>query len=93
MPLSTKFPCYLVLICTTVTASRADNGNVITSPATVAEGTMVRLQASPNNGYVFSKWSDNNTQNPRIVTMAEDIALTATFVVNAGGGGEEEGDI
>ncbi|MCQ2329475.1 MAG: hypothetical protein MJZ93_02825 [Paludibacteraceae bacterium] len=73
-----------------MTASRVDNGNVITSPATVAEGTQVRLQALPNSGYVFSKWSDNNTQNPRIVTMAEDIALTATFVVNAGGGGEED---
>ena len=76
-----------------VTASRVDNGNTIASGSTVAKGTAVRLQANPSSGYAFSKWSDDNTSNPRIVDVNSDITLTATFVENAGGGGGEDDDI
>lgn len=69
-----------------VYATRVDNGATLTSPATVAEGTQVRLQANAYSGYVFSKWNDNNTSNPRIVTVSEDKTYTASFVVNQGGG-------
>ena len=75
----------------TVTATRVDNGATLTSPATVAEGTQVRLQVNPSSGYAFSKWNDDVTSNPRIVTVSEDKTYTASFVENQGGGGEGGG--
>ncbi|MEE1090995.1 MAG: hypothetical protein UH103_06180, partial [Paludibacteraceae bacterium] len=32
-----------------------------------------------NKGYHFEKWSDGNTENPRTITVTEDIELSATF--------------
>ena len=37
------------------------------------------FQAVPYDGYVFSKWSDGNTENPRTVTVQQDMAFTAIF--------------
>ena len=37
------------------------------------------ITATPNNGYHFVQWSDGNTDNPRTLTVAEDIELTAEF--------------
>lgn len=37
------------------------------------------FQAVPYDGYVFSKWSDGNTDNPRTVTVQQDMAFTAIF--------------
>lgn len=71
-----------------VSATRVDNGAVLTSPATLAAGTQVRLQVNPSSGYAFSKWNDDVTANPRIVTVSEDKTFTASFVVNQGGSGE-----
>ena len=37
------------------------------------------LTAIANNGYVFSRWSDGNTENPRTVTITSDTAFMAIF--------------
>ena len=37
------------------------------------------IYAVANNGYSFSHWSDNNTQNPRTITVTQDTALIAYF--------------
>ncbi len=37
------------------------------------------IYAVANNGYSFSHWSDNNTQNPRTLTVTQDTALIAYF--------------
>jgi len=42
-------------------------------------GATLRLEAFPQSGYVFSHWSDSITDNPRLMTMNEDIFLTAIF--------------
>ncbi len=42
-------------------------------------GTSVTLYATPNEGYRFVKWSDDNTDNPRTIIVSEDIELTAYF--------------
>ncbi len=39
----------------------------------------VTLVAAPNVGITFVQWSDGNTDNPRTVTMTEDLTLTAQF--------------
>ena len=43
-------------------------------------GTQVTISATPNNeDYYFTQWSDGNTDNPRTLTMTEDITLKAEF--------------
>ncbi len=38
------------------------------------------LIAVPENGYKFVSWNDGNTNNPRKITVTEDISFVATFV-------------
>ena len=40
------------------------------------------IQAIPNDGYVFVKWSDGITTNPRTISLTNDIYLEAIFVTN-----------
>ncbi|MBR5823553.1 MAG: leucine-rich repeat domain-containing protein [Paludibacteraceae bacterium] len=42
----------------------------------------VIIVATPNKGYHFVKWSDGNTENPRTITVTEDLTLTAEFAIN-----------
>ena len=42
-------------------------------------GTTATIQAFPNEGFLFDKWSDNNTQNPRQITVNGDMTLAAFF--------------
>lgn len=49
------------------------------------------IEAIPNSGYVFSKWSDDVTDNPRTdVSVAVNISVTAEFA--SIGGGDERDD-
>lgn len=43
------------------------------------EGALVTLAAIPASGYHFVQWSDGNTENPRQITVTEDVSLTAEF--------------
>ena len=47
-------------------------------------GATAIIQAFPNPGHVFSKWSDENSQNPRIITMNSDMTLVAFFATGVG---------
>lgn len=38
------------------------------------------ITATANQGYYFSQWDDGNTQNPRSITVTQDISYTAVFV-------------
>ena len=40
------------------------------------------LTATPNYGYHFTQWSDGNTDNPRVLSLTQDTALTAHFEIN-----------
>ena len=44
-------------------------------------GVEVILNAKPIEGLVFDHWSDGNTENPRTLTLTEDIELYAYFKV------------
>jgi hypothetical protein len=41
------------------------------------------LTATANDGYHFTHWQDNNTQNPRIVTVTANATYTAYFEQDA----------
>ena len=55
----------------------------ITTAAAVPSmgGVKVILVAEPIEGLVFDHWSDGNTENPRTLTLTEDIELYAYFKV------------
>lgn len=64
--------------------------NVIASPAsggTVSGGgnydvgSSVQISATPNTGYLFSKWSDGNTNATRIIVANENATYTAEFIL------------
>ena len=66
----------------TLNISAGSNGSVNTAVNGSKEaGTEVEIEATPNTFYEFEKWSDENTDNPRTVTMNSDVTLTATFVL------------
>ena len=43
----------------------------------------VEISAIPNYGYHFVKWNDNNTENPRTISVTKDATYTATFAKNS----------
>ena len=55
------------------------NGVVGNYTQSVAEGTVLTVQAIPNTGYNFTSWSDGNTDNPRTLTVTGDITLTSSY--------------
>ena len=64
----------------TLTLSSSDNSM---GSATITQepacGTPAIIVATPNDGYFFSQWSDGNTDNPRTLTVTEDMELAAEF--------------
>ena len=43
------------------------------------EGETIEISATPNFGYKFVKWNDDNTDNPRTITVTSDMEFTAYF--------------
>ena len=48
------------------------------------------LTATAASGYVFSRWSDGNTDNPRTITICQNVKLTAVFTETGSIGGIDE---
>ncbi|MCR5159352.1 MAG: hypothetical protein K6D37_09555 [Prevotella sp.] len=65
----------------TVAASPTGSGTV-TGGGTYAKGTTLELNAIANAGYEFSKWSDGETDNPRIISVTSNKSYTAQFVLS-----------
>lgn len=62
----------------TVTSNNTTYGTV-TGGGTYDVGASATLTATPNTGYRFVKWNDDNTDNPRTVTVTGNATYTATF--------------
>ncbi|MBP3763154.1 MAG: S8 family serine peptidase [Bacteroidales bacterium] len=62
----------------TVTSADPAMGTVL-GGGTYVEGATVTLTANPNSGYRFVRWNDNNTANPRSVTVTANATYTAYF--------------
>jgi len=65
----------------TTTASPAAGGT-ITGAGSYTYGSTATLTATPAENYHFVKWDDNNTDNPREVTVTADASYTATFAID-----------
>lgn len=42
----------------------------------------LELEAIPDKGYHFVKWSDGNTDNPRTIVLTQDTTISAEFAIN-----------
>lgn len=54
-------------------------GGTLTGAGKYTKGQSVQISASANPNYVFTKWSDNDTNATRTIVINEDMTLTATF--------------
>ena len=62
----------------TVTSSDETMGTV-TGSGKYEYGSNVTIKATPNDGYVFSKWNDDNTDSERVITVVDNVTYTAYF--------------
>ena len=62
----------------TVLANDPELG-AVSGSGTYPEGTTVEISATPYENVVFNGWNDGNTDNPRSVTVTEDMTFTAMF--------------
>ena len=54
-------------------------GGTVTGDGTYAQGTEVTLVATANTGWHFVRWQDDNTDNPRTITVNATETYTAYF--------------
>ena len=62
-----------------IKANDNDCGRVKGGGVVVGSSSTVNISASPFIDYHFARWSDNNTDNPRTLTVTSDTSLTALF--------------
>lgn len=56
----------------------ADHGTV-TQGGVYPVGTVIELEATPDEGFAFNMWSDGETANPRTLTVTQDTLIRALF--------------
>lgn len=61
-----------------LSVSPAEGGRV-TGAGTYPQGTSVNIKATANEGYIFSKWSDGDTNASRTIELTKNMSLTAYF--------------
>ena len=66
----------------TATANNESMGST-TGSGVYVRGTVVTLTATPTTCHHFVQWSDGNSENPRSITVMEDVSYTAVFAQNA----------
>lgn len=71
----------------TLTVLSADETmGTVSEGGTWMENEQVTITAYPNNGYLFSHWNDDVTDNPRTITITCDTLFTAFFIADGGEG-------
>lgn len=71
----------------TVTSNNNDWGTA-TGSGTYIANSSIQISAIPAAGYYFIKWDDENTDNPRTITVTGDKTYQAIFSNTPGGGGQ-----
>ena len=78
-----SFTAYFIPEEIVIPANDSVMGSVIVEiSGTVTINTMVTITAVPEPHYHFVSWSDNNTENPRTVSLLEALHLTAIFAID-----------
>ncbi len=67
------------LMFTISTAVNYSEWGTVIGAGTYQDGKTITLTAIPNEYYKFVSWNDGNTDNPRTITVSEDIEYTANF--------------
>jgi hypothetical protein len=62
----------------TVLVNDATKG-AVTGGGDYIENSTATIIATPHAGYRFVQWNDGNTDNPRTITVTQDISFTAIF--------------
>ncbi len=75
----TVFTASFEKVYTLNTTANYSTRGIIVGGGVYAENALVTLRAYPNEGFVFARWDDGNTDNPRTVTLTRDSSLTAIF--------------
>ncbi len=74
----------------------------VSGSGTYEYGSTVTIRAIPANGYVFTSWNDNNTENPRTITVTgdatyiayfSDISTVTTYTITVISANEEQGTV
>jgi hypothetical protein len=67
-----------------VSKSPSDGGSISPSSGTYNEGTIVTIESTPANGYLFKEWSGDGqgTENPLSIIMNSNKSLTGVFEVD-----------
>ena len=60
--------------------SAEEGGTVSTEGGTYTQGSKITVTATADGQYLFEKWSDGSTINPREITVTSNLTLYATFV-------------
>ena len=63
----------------TVLSNDDTQGSVVVLTQPTCQAPTAVFNAVPNNGYRFDHWSDNNTTNPRTLTLVSDTSIVAYF--------------
>jgi len=67
----------------TITANSNNTAmGTVTGGGSYTSGASATLTANPKTGYHFVRWNDNNTQNPRTITVTGNASYTAYFAAN-----------
>ena len=65
-----------------LTINSSEGGIVSSQGGTYDEGTNVTITATPNEGYIFHKWSNNQFSNEISITINQDEIINAIFLPN-----------
>ncbi|NDB80796.1 hypothetical protein EB155_13130, partial [archaeon] len=64
-----------------VNISSSEGGTVNTSSGSYTDGTVLNIQANPNEGYVFLGWEGFDSTNPSItINVSQNYSLNAVFI-------------
>lgn len=70
---------YTINDYTITTRVTPEGAGIVVGGGSYASGAVTTLTATPADGYVFNKWSDWITDNPRTVTVTDNATYTAEF--------------
>ncbi|MBD5290216.1 MAG: InlB B-repeat-containing protein [Bacteroides sp.] len=74
-------PQMLMIPVYNVSVEAGEHGSVNAENGSYRWGSVLEIEATAEEGYAFSSWSDGLTDNPRQLTVESDVTLTANFAV------------